>query len=84
MIGILDDVTKVRLNAEVIMNGLTDGKPYGVHFLMHPTIDSGVFEFPEPADGSLYQFNVKVNGLNLYTASFTGAELQKIADGTNK
>lgn len=35
--------------------------------------------FVAATDGTLYQFSVKVNGLNLYTKSFTAAELTAFA-----
>lgn len=46
---------------------------------MKPSASAGT-SFHNATDGTLYQFNVKVNGLNLYTKSFTHTQVQTIAD----
>ena len=71
--GKFNDNALVRLNSEVVMNGLTDGKPYGIRVIMRPT-KAGVpaAAFAPPPNNLKYEFSLMVNGNSLYKKSFTG------------
>ena len=66
----------VRLNAEIVMNGLTPGKSYGIHYVFVPQIAvDNVNTFPEPADKGKYQFSVSVNGFRIVQDAYKFDEL---------
>lgn len=62
----------VRLNAEVVMTGITSGKSYGVHLIFLPwTTTAGTFPEYSELNGGKYSFNLNVNGFSLYQRSVT-------------
>lgn len=69
----------VRLNAEVVMTGITSGKSYGVHLVFLPYTTATGLEFPEDANGGKYSFNVHVNGFSLYQKVVNGSQLNSLA-----
>ena len=69
----------VRLNAEVVMTGITSGKSYGVHLVFLPHTTATSLNFPEDATGGKYSFNVNVNGFSLYQKVVNGTQLTSIA-----
>jgi len=78
--GKIADTTIVRLNAEVVMSGLTDGKAYGVRIILFPLSSTGAFI--APANSLKYEFSVSVNGNNLFKKSYSGPELDSIRSAT--
>ncbi len=73
----------VRLNAEVVMNGLTSGKSYGIHLLLVPFSDANEIKtFVDGENGGKYDFSVNVNGFSLFKKSYTASEIQAISAET--
>lgn len=70
----------VRLNAEVVMTGITSGKSYGVHLVFLPYTDAADLIFPEDANGGKYSFNIQVNGFSLYQKVTNGSQLTTLAE----
>lgn len=77
--AISGDSTNVRLNAQVVMTGITSGKPYGFRVQIKPSSTFLTNSFHTPADASPYLISVGVNGYNLFAGAFTAANLQTIA-----
>lgn len=70
----MNDTTNVRLNAKVVMNGVNNGKPYGIVFKLTPKalnivnpLSPTASTFHLPTDGTKYQFLLKVNGNTLFS-----------------
>lgn len=53
------------------MTGITSGKPYGIRFTMRPTSNPVGTAFVENTDGTLNEIRIKVNGLTVYSETFT-------------
>lgn len=70
----LNVVENVRFYAEINMTGLTDGKPYGVNFLLVPSTTRAGNLFPDPTTTTqTYDFEVLVNGFRLFKKSYKGS-----------
>jgi hypothetical protein len=66
-------IENIKFNAEINMTGLTDGKPYGINFLLVPSTTRPDGQFPDPVGASqTYDFEVSVNGFRLFKKSYKG------------
>lgn len=70
------DTSYIKFNAEVVMNGLTSGKSYGVHLALVPhhtqyNAIAGTYDFQTPLNSGKYSFSVSVNGFNIYNKDLT-------------
>ena len=72
----------VQMNAEIVMNGLTAGKSYGIYFLLSPQTSAA--NWPTLTDGN-YQYTVAVNGFKIVQKTFDKTGLDGfITAGTAK
>jgi hypothetical protein len=65
--GLSGDSTYVKFHSEVVMQNITNGKPYGIRLQMIP-ITVGAFH--DDADGNKYFFQLTVGGNILYSKSY--------------
>ena len=62
----------IQMNAEIVMNGLTAGKSYGISFILSPQTRLGGWS--NVANG-VFEYSLKVNGFNVVKKTYTKAEM---------
>jgi hypothetical protein len=73
--GLSGDSTYVKFHAEVVMQNITNGKPYGIRLQMIP-ITAGAFA--DDANGNKYFFQLTVAGNILYSKSYNATQVTNI------
>ncbi len=64
--GLASDDTYVKFHAEVVMQNITAGKPYGIRLQMIPTDLTTAASFHADLNSNLYYFKLTVDGNILY------------------
>ena len=75
------DITEfVKMNAEIVMTGLTAGKSYGISFILSPETDAN--NWPAIPNAN-YEYSLKVNGFSVVKLSYTQTDMSsfKTAQG---